>query len=357
MYKLLLKTILFLIISFSPKLLFSQKNCEDQILEAQKLYDEGKYSQAINILEDVKTECNLKGTKKYETYKYLAAANYELDELEIAQKYMELFLKKQPYYEINLNSDPDAFAEHIDYFKKWPLIEIGLSGGKPFNNIIVDKIYPVLDTSLTDYNQEFTTHSSYFFAFDLSINATSLSGFYTGVSYSQQTIAQTIPMFNGIDFNYSEMMKQINIPLSIKFSYPVKKFIPSVFAGGEIIYTLLSEYSYNYSESGVYAPEYEFLIVQRKHSDVSLDLDTERNQIRLGAIAGAQLAYKIGKITFFAKFKYRKEFDYFNNNNNHYTKKDLYITNYYVFPDIKFETYEASIGFTYSFFYRVKFKY
>ncbi len=357
MYKKSLKILLIFILSFTTTLAYSQTNCNERIADAEKLYDEGKYSLVIEQMENIIEECNLKGNKKYEVLKYLAAANYELDELEKADDYMRLFLKKKPYYEINLNNDPVTFIERIDYFKKWPWLEIGLSGGKPFNNIIVDSIFPVLDTASTDYNQQFTTQSAYFASFNLVVNLNRFLSIGTGASYSQQIIAQTIPMFQGIDFNYSEKMKQIYIPLFLKFSYPIKNIVPSVYAGGEYIYMLSSEYYYNYTQNGTYDQKYEFLIAQRKRSDEVLDLATERNQIRFSAIAGVQIAYKMKKMKIFANFKYRKELNYFNNTDTRYNRLDMYLTNYYVFPDIRFESYEVSVGFTYSFFYKVKSKY
>jgi hypothetical protein len=152
-------------------------------------------------------------------------------------------------------------------------------------------------------------------------------------------------------------MKQVYVPLSIKFSYPVKNIVPSVYLGGEYIYMLNSEYYYNYTQNGTYDQKYEFLIAQRKRSDEVLDLATERNQMRYAAIAGVQIAYKMKKMKIFANFKYRKELNYFNNTDARYNRLDLYLTNYYVFPDIRFESYEVSVGFTYSFFYKVKSKY
>ncbi|MCF6241776.1 MAG: hypothetical protein L3J74_10580, partial [Bacteroidales bacterium] len=162
MYKELLKILLIFVLSLMTTLAYAQTKCDEQIADAEKLYDEGRYSLVIEQMENILTECKLKGSKKYEVLKYLAAANYELDELEKAEEYMSLFLKKRPYYEVNLNNDPVTFIERIDYFKKWPWLEIGLSGGKPFNNIIVDKIYPVLDTATTNYDQKFSTQSAYF---------------------------------------------------------------------------------------------------------------------------------------------------------------------------------------------------
>lgn len=357
MYKKSFKIVLIVVFSISTIIAHAQTKCDERIADAEKLYDEGKYSLVIEQMESIISECNLKGNKKYEVFKYLASANYELDELEKADKYMRLFLKKKPYYELNLNNDPVTFIERIDYFKKWPRLEIGLSGGKPFNNIIIDSIFPVLDTASTDYNQKFTTQSAYFASFNLNLNFSRFLSIGTGASYAQQIIAQTIPMFQGIDFNYSEKMKQIYIPLFLKFSYPVKSIVPSVYVGGEYIYMLSSEYYYNYTQNGTYDQKYEFLIAQRKRSDELLDLATERNKQRFAAIAGVQIAYKMKKMKFFANFKYRKEFNYFNNTNARYNQSDLFLTNYYVFPDIRFESYEVSLGFTYSFFYKVKSKY
>ena len=357
MFRKILKILFFTLFAFIAISAQSQDDCKEKIAEAEKLFDEGKYSLVIEKLDNVLEDCNLKGNKKYEVFKYLAAANYELDELESADKYMILFLKKNPYYETNLSNDPIVFIERLDYYKKWPILEIGLSGGLPFNNIIIDSIFPVLDSTVADYNQEFTTTSAFSLSFNILVNFNSYLALGTGATITQQTIAQTIPMFEGINFNYSEKMQQLSAPLYVKFSYPVKKFIPSVYIGGELIYTLKSEYYYEYAQSGTFDEKYDFLIAQRKRSDVLLDMNTERNQIRYAGIAGAQIAYKMKKLTLFANFKYRKELNYFNKPEARYSNPDLYITNYYIFPDIRFDTYEATIGFTYSLFYKVKSKY
>ena len=135
-----LKFILIIVLSFIATAGYAQSDCEDKILKAEKLYESGKYSEVVNLLKPVLEECDLSKTQKGEVLKYLAGSNYEIDELEEADKFMMKFIKINPYYEINASNDPYAFREEFSKFKTWPLFIIGFSSGIPINNIIVEKL-------------------------------------------------------------------------------------------------------------------------------------------------------------------------------------------------------------------------
>lgn len=337
---------------------FAQSNCEDRILEAEKLYENGEYKKVVNILESVLEKCDLSKFRKSELLKYLAGSYYEMDELEEADKYMLKFIKKSPYYELNVNNDPYAFREELPRFKTWPRFYIGVKAGISINNIITDKIYPVLDTSKVDYNQPVKSNQAIVFKLDFGWNINKYISINSGAGIILQSFSQSIPMYTGLNFNYTETIIQSNVPIYLKFSYPLKNgFIPALYFGAELVQLNDANYSYNYSKVGEIDLGYEFLVIHRKRENVKIDPKNERNLYRNAAIAGARIGYRLNRVNLYIDFRYRKELDSYKKPDQRYFHTDLYITNNYVLPDFRIESYEISLGINLNFAYKVKSKY
>lgn len=336
---------------------FAQTECEDNILKSEKLYEAGKYNQVVNTLLSVLKNCKLEKSDRAEVLKYLAASYYELDELEEANKYMAQFIKKNHGYKANKNNDPYAFRQELDNFKSWPQFYVALIGGMPINNIFIEKIYPVLDSTTADYDQEISSKKAFSATFIAGWNINKYFSVNAGFGISLQTLSQSIPVYTGLDFNYEEKSTQFNLPIFFKFSYPLKsKITPSVFIGGEMIQLYKAEYYYNYTQTGDIADGYE-LLLQRRTKNKSVNVDRDRNLYRTAAIAGASITYELNRFALNINFKYRKELDFYNNQELHYSDPSLYITNNYVLPDFKIETYEITLGFSVNLGYKVKSKY
>ena len=332
----------------------AQSNCDDRVVEAQKLYDNGKYKNVVSILKSVFDKCNIKGEEKKEAMKYFIGAYYEMDELELGEEQMIEFLKKHPYYIASKKNDPYAFREELKKFKSWSRFYVGAKVGIPIAMTIVDKIYPVLDTA--DYNQPFTSSQSVAFALEFGWNLNKYISLASGAGFSVLSLSQTIPMYQGLNFNYTESTIQASIPVYIKFSYPIRGgFIPAIYAGAEVTSINSANYSYNYSASDLVNDDLSFYL-NRKRENVKIALD-ERSEYRRSAIAGAQFTYQLNKFNVYLDFRYKKELDLYNNNKFHYVSEDLFITNSYVLPDIYLDFYEISAGFIFNFAYKVKSKY
>ena len=179
----------------------------------------------------------------------------------------------------------------------------------------------------------------------------------SGAGLTIQTLSQAIPLFQGLNFNYSESINQSNVPLYLKFSFPFKNgIIPAIYAGAELVNLNSANYSYNYSSTDQFNEDLVFLLNRKKES-VKIQTETDRNEYRKAAIVGARVSYQLKKINFYVDFRYKKELDLYNNPDKHFVEKDLYITNSYVLPDIYLETYEMSLGFVFNFAYKAKSKY
>ncbi len=342
----------FLFIALSS---FAQTECEDKVVEAQKLYEEGKYKDVAAILELVFDECKLNSEQKKEAMKYLIGAYYEMDELELGEEQIISFLKKHPYYIASKKNDPYAFREELKKFKSWSRFYVGAKVGIPTAIVTVDKIYPILDTA--DYNQEFKSSQAIAFALEIGWNLNKYISVASGIGGNILSLSQSIPMYQGLNFNYSESIIEMSVPLYIKLSYPLRGgFIPSVYAGAEITSLYSAEYSYNYTASDLADNDLAFML-NKKRNNAEIDHLTERTEYRQAAIAGARFTYQLKKINFYLDFKFKKELDLYNNPEHRFVHTDLYISNSYVIPDIYLDFYEISAGFVFNFAYKVKSKY
>ncbi|RLD63621.1 MAG: hypothetical protein DRI95_11480 [Bacteroidetes bacterium] len=341
----------FLFITISS---IAQSDCDDKVVEAQKLYENGKYKDVVTILKSVFDDCNIKGEEKKEAMKYFIGAYYEMDELELGEERMIGFLKKHPYYIASKKNDPYAFREELKKFKSWSRLYVGAKVGIPIAMTIVDKVYPILDTA--DYNQPFTSSQAVAFALEFGWNFNKYISLASGAGFTILSLSQTIPMYQGLNFNYTESTVQVSIPVYIKFSYPLRGgFIPAIYAGAEITSIYSANYSYNYTASNLVNDDLAFYL-NRKRENVKIELE-ERSEYRRSAIAGARFTYQLKKVNFYLDFRYKKELDLYNNSTSRFVAKDLFITNSYVLPDIYLDSYEISAGFIFNFAYKVKSKY
>lgn len=342
----------FFFIAFSS---FAQTDCNDRVVKAQKLYENGKYKGVVDVLKSVFNDCNIKGEEKKEAMKYFIGAYYEMDEIELGEEHMIEFLKKHPYYITNKKNDPYAFREELKKFKSWSRLYVGAKVGIPIANVTVNKIYGVLDTA--DYNQPFKSKQAFAFAIEFGWNLNKYVSIASGGGLTIMSLSQTIPMYQGLNFNYTESTIQVSIPIYIKFSYPLRGgWIPAIYAGAEVTSIYSANYSYNYSASDLVDDDLAFYL-NRKRENMKIEHASERNEYRPSAIAGARFTYQLKKVNFYLDFRYKKELDLYNNSESHFVVKDLFITNSYVLPDIYLDTYEISAGFIYNFAYKVKSKY
>ncbi|MEN8120713.1 MAG: hypothetical protein ABFS35_10215 [Bacteroidota bacterium] len=335
---------------------FAQTNdCDDRIVKAQKLYEEGKYKGVVTVLKSVFDDCNIKGVQKKESMKYFIGAYYEMDEIELGKEQMINFLKKNPYYIASKKNDPYAFREELKKFKSWSRFYVGAKIGIPIAMTIVERVYPVLDAA--DYNQPFKSKQAVAFALEFGWNLNKYVSIASGAGLSILSLSQTIPMYQGLNFNYTESTIQASVPLYLKFSYPLRSgWIPAIYAGAEVTNTYSANYSYNYSTSGSVNDDLDFYL-KRERDNMKIEPETERNDYRPSAIAGARFTYQLRKVNFYLDFRYKKELELYNNPKSRFVDKDLFITNSYVLPDLYLDSYEISAGFIFNFAYKVKSKY
>ncbi|MBN1250529.1 MAG: hypothetical protein JXR51_14865 [Bacteroidales bacterium] len=343
--------LLFLIIPFQIK---AQNDCADNLANSQKLFEDGDFRNSIIIMEKLLDECDLNRTQENEVLKLLASANYEMDEIEIGNKYVEKFLRKNPFYIASKKSDPYTFIETLDKFKSWPRFSVGIRAGMPLIKVYTQKIYPILDTA--NYLNNYYTSNALLGMLEFAWNINKYLSVNIGFGLRTQKIIHEVPMYNNeIVFNYEESSLIGNTPLYVQFTLPTKSsFTGAIYVGAEVNALSRASYSYIYTSDGISDEFASFL--NKKRININIDIN-ERNLIRKALIFGGKFIYKINKFSIFADVRYIKDFDLYNNPDKHFVNPDLYFTNSYTLSDIKLETIDFSLGFTFNFSYKVKPKY
>jgi len=332
----------------------AQGSCQEDIDKANKLFENGSYNDAEKLLKKILVTCSLNQTQENEILKLIASVNYEMDELEKGDEYTAEFLKKNPYYTPNKKTDPLPFREAIQKLKSWPRFYFGFRGGISMGFVDTKKVYPVLDTA--DYNKPYTIKPYFLGALEFGWNIRSFMSLNLGAGLRIQKIQHQVPQYNQYYFNYEEITKTLNVPLTIHFSIPTGgAFFPDLYFGGEYEYFTGATYSYAYTGNSNISQDFTFYL-NRKRNNVTIQKD-ERAAYRYAALGGIRLMYKIKNFSLYADGRYIKEYNLYNNPQKRYTDPDLNIGNNYTLADIQLQNLDISIGFNYYFSYKVKSKY
>lgn len=348
------KLILFFVVILFSNIAIAQENCQDDIDKANKLFEDGIFREAEEVAVKVYESCELNKTQENEILKLIASIYYELDELEKGFEYIAKFVKKNPYYIPSRKKDPFHFREGIKRVKAWPQFTVALRGGYPMGWVATNKIYPILDTA--DYTQAYKINPVFSGNIEFGWNINMFVSLSTGFGIRMQELTHEVPQYGQVTFNYKETMMNYCLPVTVHLNLPISSRVTAgIFVGAEFEYLGDSRYSYSYETSSATDDRYSIYSF-RKRDEVDVD-DSYRNDLRIGAVGGIRVLYKLEQFAFFADVRYINEFNLYNNPDTRFDDLDLSLSNNYSMADIEFETLNFSVGFLYNFGYRVKLKY
>ena len=335
--------IVFLLIGFTS---FSQTACRDDLEKAIVLYNSGLYEKTIKLLESKIKTCKYRGSEKKQAFKYLAAAYYEIDEIEKADKLTHSFLKKEPLYEAQ-TTDPVLFADALNKYERYPSLSLGFKAGISTLNPYVKEIYPIWDAA--DYTQDYIIEPTTSFTFLLSKSL--IKNLYINVNFTFAPYAYSrkIPLTDTTFVSFSEDFLEIKIPIELSFSFRAfKNFYPSIYAGAYYARYMNTQASLNGSELGISAFS-EFL-------KTSFPVERLRNIDNAGITLGFGLNYRLNRFTILSKLSYSENiFDYTKKENGVISGYE--INTYYSDDLFSLRTLTYSVGLKYTFSYRIKSKY
>jgi len=145
----------------------AQNECTTALIEAQKMYEAGRFIKAIELLAPCALD-SLPAPARRQAYRLLALAHLAEDHREKAENTVEDLLEHDPYYEADPIHDPQPFVELIKKFKEQ-------QNRKLVKQAKINYSYPLL---LPDDNSDFYDQNNSFVAgFDLLLGNKFFGGF------------------------------------------------------------------------------------------------------------------------------------------------------------------------------------
>lgn len=202
----------------------AQEDCKNSLYEANVLYKTGKIKESIDRLVPCLTT-KMPGEERFESYRFLAIAYQNLNDMDQSKTYIEKMLREKPDYQNLPNNDPSDFTRLVDQFKISPLIEFSLGAGGTFNS-------PKLNQSYTMFNvpQAYQVASGFNIALSANYRISNSLQLRAALGFNGTSILHDIVSEDGWAKNYSENLRMMGLTLSPRYFIPLGKKI-NAFAG------------------------------------------------------------------------------------------------------------------------------
>ncbi len=219
--------IIFILIGFSPSLLFAQEEKSDCVLnleQAQSKYNQGRIQDVESLIGDCLKEKGFDKAAQTQALKLLTLSYLFLEEPEKAEKTMLQLLSHNHLFTVNTAIDPSEFINLYNKFRHEPLYSIGILGGLVTSNPIVTKL-----NSTQDLNNSNKQQYAPLLGFRIAVNAEyklkdniyAVAGLgFTSIKF-QKTHTPTNPISNisidGNGFDGIELQTSVELPLLIQY--------------------------------------------------------------------------------------------------------------------------------------------
>lgn len=197
-------------------LLNAQNTCTNALYEANKLYEAGQLNDCIQRLQTCTASMNLE--EKIESYHLLGLAYLDLNDQEMAKKYVVKLLKAKPDYKNFPNIDPLPFKKLIDEVEVKPSVSIGVNAG-------ANMTWTQLMQSYSTYNaqQSYSPVLGYQYGLSASYNIKNNWNVGAIINYSGLGINHVIDSAGGWQLHYSEEQKYLQFKAFGQYNQVVYK--------------------------------------------------------------------------------------------------------------------------------------
>ncbi|MES2287117.1 MAG: hypothetical protein V4547_15605 [Bacteroidota bacterium] len=323
----------------------AQNNCDQNLKQAEELYNSGDYDNCIKLLEKSLEECSFSKKKKENALELLAKSNLDQDNLMQAEAHVRRLLENNPYYELKETSTHEDFDILVKKFDVLPLFSIGIRNAGLQPKFEISKTYSILEN--VDYNAPYKTNKTillyygyleYEFRKSISINVDIVN---FSIQYNRNfSKNQDWTML------YNEKLSFIEVPLYVKKYFLLgKNVVPYASLGlgylrireanaiSQIAYTneaLFTEEIINYSSTG------------------SIDVLEMRNKNNFEWLAGAGIGFKFKNLGIFLDARYCGGLNSLTNSSNRFNNTALINNYFYIDNSVKLNKYELGISISYT---------
>lgn len=310
-------------------------SCIVKLQRADQRFNNGFFDEAILILNDVRSNCQLSKSDAITSRKLLILSYLDIDELEKAEGAASEIMKLNPNYV------PDKLRDRADYisifskYKPTPILSIGAFIGTNSSQISTLNTYSVLyddnTPGLANYNSQL--------GFQIGINAQyriyNSLWVELGAQFRSSTYLNSLFYIENSTVNYSETITHFDFPLQAKYYFFSGRIKPFTYGGLQVsvLNSALGELTRD-----------EFIdIVDRK---------IQRNSFMLGYFGGLGISYNVKSVNFELGSRYVYYPDQFNKEGTRYENLSSVFKYYYIDNDFRMDLFEIIFSIKYSIKYK-----
>lgn len=286
--------IIFVVFTFFSKPILAQEISDLDLKSAIGYYEEGRFDNTIQQLKNKDFRASEKENKSI-AYKYLAAAYYAIDELETADSLMVEFLKLNPLYKENKNTDPAEFSRRMKRFKIYPKLGISLKLGVNRTNVTISQSNTLSQSAV--YNKPYISKPG--LNIYLGMEQRLFSNLYLDFGTGLQTMGytRTIEYANrpsAVNFQFQEDLNRFEISAGLSYKLFIRNFVINTGVGTGALYN-----------RSVVKTNYAAADPQLNEENVYLS----KNRLEFNArhYANIRLGYQLGNIEYFTDFTYKTD--------------------------------------------------
>lgn len=310
-----------------------QNLCTQTLKEAHELYDIGRIHEVPPLLDSC-MQNGFSRAEKIQAYRLLILSYLFQDEDSKAEENLLSLLRLDPDYKVNEAIEPAEFVNLYNTYRTLPLVSIGLVGGVNQSRISLKQEISTdnSNTSDPDYSPGF----GYQFGVMADILLKENYQLTTALLFSGKKYAMDNEgMFGYTNLNIVESQNWLELPVTFKYNFGKKKFVPFVQAGlsGNLFLSssaILTRVSIENDNDA---------------SGPSVDLSKLRKKLNYSAVFGAGARYKIGYGYVVLDIRYNLGLANMVNVENRYSNSELIYYYGHIDGDYKLNNINVSVGY------------
>ncbi len=323
----------------------AQNSCDQNLKQAEELYNSGDYSNCIQILEKSVKECNYSRKKKENALELLSKSHLEQDNITQAETSVQSLLKNNPYYELKETATQEDFDILVKKYDVLPLFSIGIRNAGLQPKFKISKTYSILGN--IDYNAPYKTKKTillyyvwaeYQFRKNISVNADIIN---FSIQYDRNLSKNP-----NRTLIYNEKISFVEVPLYVKKYFPIgKNIVPYATLG--VGYLRMREAiatsHITYTNEDVFTGE------STNYSSIgNFDVLEMRNKNNFEWLAGGGIGFKFKNLGIFIDARYCGGLNSLTNSAKRFDNNVLINDYFYIDNSVQLNKYEFGISISYT---------
>lgn len=309
--------------------------CLTKMNDAGKMIQDGRYDEAISLLNATLAECSLSNEDKIEANKSLIIAYFAIDDLESADACAARVMKIDPNYRSDKMRDPSEMVALFERYKPTAIVTVGIKGGANISLMNASNTYSIVSDDDSEGLDNYKSKTGFQVGIYAEYRAWKNLWVQAEGQFRQSGYSIDIPNVEGRTISYTEDLNYIDVSLSAKYYFLDGNIKPYFQAG--------ASYSFLNSALGEVSRDDINDIVNRK---------VQRNDALFGLFGEAGLTYAIDNLTIGVGVRYLYIDENVNKEGTRYENLSSVFQYYYIDNDFTMNNLQFSVGVQYNLFFK-----